>query len=343
MDLSQLTDVASREIGATVMFANDDFFADAHNLINPEAPCHDVTTFGARGKVYDGWETRRRREPGHDFVVIRLAAPAVVRAVDVDTSFFTGNFPPIAAVDGIAVLGYPTVEELPDEEWFPLVRSLSLKGDSSNLADVDEPRDRLVTHVRLSIFPDGGVARLRVYGDVVPDPRHLGGRIDVAALTSGGRVDACSNMHYSSPANVLKPGYANVMSDGWETARRRDDGNDWLQVRLAANSVLHEVVVDTSRFVGNAPGWVQLTDAASGAQLLGKTRLLADTEHRFRLSGDAPPVSSVRLDVFPDGGLSRLRIIGSIVEDERERISARWMSLLPARERAKVEEGDWFA
>ena len=128
--------------------------------------------------------------------------------------------------------------------------------------------DRLVTHVRLTIYPDGGVARLRVHGEVVPDPRWLGGRLDLAALLAGGQVADCSNMFYSSPANVLSPGRARVMSDGWETARRRDDGNDWLVVRLAAPAVLHEAVIDTSRFVGNAPGRARLTDAETGAELL---------------------------------------------------------------------------
>ena len=148
--------------------------------------------------------------------------------------------------------------------------------------------DRLVTHVRLTIYPDGGVARLRVFGEVVPDPRRLGGRVDLAATAAGGWVEACSNMFFSAPANVLAPGRAQVMSDGWETARRRDDGHDWLVVRLAVPGLLHHAVIDTSRFAGNAPGHARLSDAESGAELLPRTRLIPDAEHRFRLRAASP-------------------------------------------------------
>jgi allantoicase len=171
------------------------------------------------------------------------------------------------------------------------------------------------------------VARFRVHGEVVPDPRRLGGRVDLAALVHGGRVEDCSNMYYASPANVLAPGRAAVMSDGWETARRRDDGNDWLVVRLGAPGVLHEIVIDTSRFVGNAPGWASLTDAETGAELLPRTALLPDTEHVLR-SAPAPAVRLARLDVYPDGGISRLRLRGTVPADLHDDIVRRWVALL---------------
>ena len=236
--------------------------------------------------MYDGWETRRRREPGEDFVIIRLAVPAIVRGVNIDTSHFRGNYPPFASIDGTTLLGYPTAAEVRAAAWAPLADQTGLGGDRANLVPVTAP-DRLVTHVRLTIHPDGGVARLRVFGEVVPDPRRLGGRVDLAATCAGGRVEACSNMFFSSPANALAPGRAQVMSDGWETARRRDDGNDWLVVRLAAPGVLQHAVIDTSRFVGNAPGHARLSDAGTGAELLPRTRLIPDTEHRFRIRATA--------------------------------------------------------
>jgi allantoicase len=230
--------------------------------------------------------------------------------------------------------------------WTPLADKTDLGGDRPNLVRVTAP-DRLVTHVRLTIHPDGGVARLRVFGEVVPDPRRLGGQVDLAATCTGGRVEACSNMFFSSPGNALAPGRAQVMSDGWETARRRDDGHDWLVVRLAAPGVLHHAVIDTSRFAGNAPGHARLSDAETGAELLPRTRLIPDTEHRFRIPGDAPagrasPTGRVRLDIYPDGGISRLRLVGVVPPDRREQVARRWLALLPPDVAATVDQGEFF-
>jgi len=337
-----LPDVASRALGGSVLFASDEFFADAHNLIDPGPPSHDPAAFGVRGKVYDGWETRRRREPGHDFAIVRLAAPAVVRAVNIDTAYFRGNYPPQGAVDGAALLGYPPLDDVLAADWAPLTGLADLAGDQANVVPVTGP-DRLVTHVRLRIQPDGGVARLRVFGEIVPDPRRLGGRVDLAAALHGGVVESCSNMFFAAPANVLGPGRARVMSDGWETARRRDDGNDWLVARLAAPGVLHHAVIDTSRFVGNAPGWARLSDAESAAELLPRTRLLPDTEHRFRLlTAAGRPVRLVRLDIYPDGGVARLRLMGEVPPGGRDPVIRRWLSLLPPALAATVDQAEFF-
>jgi allantoicase len=312
-------DLADRTLGGSVVWAGDEFFAGAENLITSAPPTHDTAAYGLRGKVYDGWETRRHRSG--DAAVVRLAAPGVVRSVVVDTAFFTGNYPPFASVEGAFV-----ADDADPDGWFSLVPRSALAGDTANTFAV-ESAERLVSHVRLSIYPDGGVARLRVLGEVVPDPRWLGGRVDLAAATAGGRIADCSNRFYASPANVLAPGRAAVMSDGWETARRRDDGNDWLIVELAAPGVLHHAVIDTSRFVGNAPTAASLTDADTGAVLLPRTPLRADTEHRFRVS--AQPARRVRLDVYPDGGISRLRLHGSVPKTAQAEIIQRWQALLP--------------
>ena len=333
-------DVASRALGGAVLYANDEFFADAHNLIEPGPAGHDPAAFGIRGKLYDGWETRRRREPGEDFVVVRLAAPAVLRGVNIDTTHFRGNYPAGAAVDGVTLLGYPALGEVLAAGWAPLAEAAELGGNRANLVPVTAA-DRMVTHVRLRIQPDGGVARLRVFGEIVPDPRRLGGRVDLAAALAGGQATACSNMFYAAPANALAPGRAQVMSDGWETERRRDDGNDWLVVRLAAPGRLHHAIIDTSRFVGNAPGAARLSDPASGAELLPRTRLLPDTEHRFRIR-QASPVREVRLDIYPDGGISRLRLVGEVPAAARAPVAERWLSLLPPELAATVDQTEFF-
>jgi allantoicase len=333
-------EVAQRDLGGSVVWCNDDFYADVHSLITSAPPVHDRLSFAARGKVYDGWETRRRREPGEDVAIIRLAAPAVVHAVTIDTAHFRGNFPPEASIHTTVLLGYPDVFKLQAASWITVLDHVALEGDTRNHFDVGQAR--LATHVKLVIHPDGGVARLRVFGEVVADPALLGGRIDLAATVHGGRILACSNMFYSSPANVIAPGRSAVMSDGWETARRRQPGNEWLTVGLTAPAVLHSVVIDTGRFVGNAPAGARLTNADTGEELLAMTPLQPDIEHCFRVRRPGP-VARVKLDIYPDGGISRLRVFGEIDAPARVALAGRWLSLLPADQAAAVDPSEFFS
>ncbi|MFF0377713.1 allantoicase [Actinoplanes missouriensis] len=312
-EFTGLPDLASRAFGGGVVHANDEFFAAADHLVLPAPPGHAPKTFDHKGQVYDGWETRRRREAGHDIAIIRLGAPGVVHGVNVDTAFFTGNYPPQASVEAAALPGYPGREELAAADWTELVPRSDLKGDSANLFPVADRRRW--THIRLRIFPDGGVARLRVHGEVVPDPALLPKTFDVAAAQYGATVVDCSNMFYGNPQRMLMPGLAQNMGDGWETSRRRDDGNDWVLVKLAAPAVLRFADLDTSHFKGNAPGGARLTgrDERTGSEewieLLPRVALRPDTAHRFPLV-KAPEVTHVRLDIFPDGGMARLRLLG---------------------------------
>ena len=316
-EFTLLPDLASRIFGGGVIFANDEFFAAADHLVEPAAPVYAPKTFGHKGQVYDGWETRRRRQAGHDTAIVRLGAPGVVHGIDIDTAFFTGNYPPHASVEGTALEGYPDPIQLAEALWVPLVPRAPLIGDSQNLFTVDS--NQRFTHVRLNIFPDGGVARLRVHGEVVPDPRLLPSVFDVAATEHGGRIAGCSNMFYGHPQNMLAPGLARSMGDGWETSRRRDDGNDWVLVQLAVPSVIELAELDTSHFKGNAPGSATLRgidartglldDATDWFDLLPQVRLSPDTRHRFPVSV-VPVATHVRLDIFPDGGMARLRLHG---------------------------------
>jgi allantoicase len=305
---TELPDLASRAIAGSVVYANDELFAERENLIKPGRAVFSTEDFGHKGKVYDGWETRRRREPGHDVAIVRLGVPGVVRGVVIDTSWFKGNYPPYASVEGVCIEEYVSTEELLKAEWVTLLPKSAIEGDTDNSFELDS--DLRVTHVRLSIYPDGGVARFRVHGAPMPDPALLTGTIDVAAAENGGRVVDCSDRFYSSPNNLLMPGRAQIMGDGWENARRRDDGNDHVTVRLAGRGVVRRVEIDTSYFVGNAPGWASLT-GDDGVVLVEKTRLQPDTRHFFVVDTDEP-VSEVRLDVFPDGGLARLRVWGEL-------------------------------
>ncbi|GAA2395161.1 allantoicase [Dactylosporangium salmoneum] len=314
MTFTDLPDLASRVLGGGVVDANDEFFAARDNLVNPEPSQFETWTYGPKGKVYDGWETRRRRTPGHDWAVVRLGAPGVIRGVVVDTAHFTGNYPPFVSVEGCAVDGHPSPADLAAADWVELVARSAVQGDAHNPFEVTHP-DR-VTHVRLNIYPDGGVARLRVHGSVVPNPDFLYGlTVDLAAAELGAVVAGCSDMFYGSPGNLLLPDRARQMSEGWETARRRREGNEWVLVRLAVPGAVRLAEIDTTHFKGNAPGAASLRatadpdDDSAWFDLLPRTGLQPDTRHRYRLDSTRE-ATHVRLDIYPDGGVARLRLYG---------------------------------
>jgi len=350
-EFTLLPDLASRALAGSVVLANDELFAQRENLITPEPAVFSTEDFGHKGKVYDGWETRRRREPGSDYAVVRLGVPGIVRGVIVDTAWFKGNYPPFASVEAASVEGYPAPQELARADWQTIVQKSTLEGDTANPFDVTD--GRRFTHVRLTIFPDGGVARFRVHGEPVPDPRFLSGTIDLAALEHGGDVVDCSNRFYSSPLNILRPGRARMMGEGWENARRRDDGNDHVTVRLAARGLVDRVEIDTSYFIGNAAGWASLrgldtdgqpdsdsdSDRDRWVDLVPRTRLQPDTRHHFRVRADTA-VTHVRLDVFPDGGLARLRVNGRLTPDATVLAVTRWLDLLPESHAKQVLVAD---
>ncbi|MET7462334.1 allantoicase [Nonomuraea sp. NPDC005501] len=307
-----LPDLALRTLGGSVVAASDESFAEKESLIRPGRPAFRPETFGGRGQVYDGWETRRRREPGHDWAIVRLGLPGAVRGVVIDTAWFTGNHPTHASVEAAAVDGHPSPAELAGARWVEIVPRLPLRGDAEHPVEVAD--DGRYTHVRLNMFPDGGIARLRVHGEARPDLSVYDGlSLDLAALQNGGRVTACSNAYYSAPDNVIAPGLARHQAEGWETARRREEGNEWLVIRLAGRGVVRLAEIDTTNLIFNAPAAVTLTglDGDREVELLPWTRLQPDTPHRFRL-GHADPVTHVRVDIHPDGGLARVRLHGHL-------------------------------
>jgi allantoicase len=330
MDFTELIDLASEKLGGAVLAANDDFFAPKENLLKSPAPVFIEGKYTDRGKWMDGWESRRRRTPGFDWCIIRLGLPGIVRGVVVDTSFFRGNFPEHCSLEAATLEGLPTESELNDASvnWVPVLPQMPLAGDSLNPFAIDY--NQRVTHLRFSIYPDGGVARLRVYGEVVPDwerIKRLGGYIDLAAVENGGLVLSCSDMFFGHRHNLIMPGRAANMSDGWETKRRRGPGHDWAIIKLGVPGQIHQVEVDTSHFKGNFPescsleafnsegiGSESLTKlSVPWKSILDRTKLQAHTRHQFDQELlDAGVVSHVRFNIFPDGGVSRLRVYGSL-------------------------------
>jgi allantoicase len=327
MDFTELIDLASERVGGAVLYANDDFFAPKENLLQASGPVWREGAYTERGKWMDGWESRRRRTPGFDWCVIRLGLAGRVRGVVVDTSYFRGNYPEQCSLEACAVDGRSTVEELIAEanEWTEILPASQLRGDSQNPFAVEHAGR--FTHLRFKIYPDGGVARLRVYGEVLPDwPRIVsrGGQVDLAAVEHGGQVVACSDMFFGHRHNLIMPGRAADMSDGWETKRRRGPGHDWAVIRLGARArKIKRVEVDTSHFKGNYPDACSLEacDLPNGAAadadwsscdwrgVLPRTKLEAHTRHNFEDElADAVAATHLRFNIYPDGGVSRLRV-----------------------------------
>ncbi|PHQ68125.1 MAG: allantoicase [Robiginitomaculum sp.] len=329
-DFTKMTNLAATRLGTEVIYATDDFFADKARLISPEAPIFVPDKYDDNGKWMDGWESRRKRIEGHDWAVIKLGRSGVISGFEVDTSHFTGNFPPFCSIE----LANSSAE-IPDaSEWQEVVAQSELQGDSQHYYALES--DQIWTHVRLHIYPDGGVARLRVYGHVFIDWDNFdrSQTIDLAALEYGGRAIYANDTHFGVPENLIAPGKGINMGDGWETRRRLEratDPNYWTQVHdfavleLAHVGEVERIIIDTAFFKGNFPDRVSIQAAnVSGlsdadiieqsqgwSELLPTQKLSADNEHEFMVA-DASPITHIRLNVFPDGGVSRLRLFGKI-------------------------------
>lgn len=321
-----LPDLASEDVGGAALLCNDEFFAEKENLLKPAAAVWKDHVYTDRGKWMDGWETRRRREAGYDWCVIRLGMPGVIHGVVVDTAWFRGNYPAECSIEACTIDEPLDLAALARATWTELLPRSALQGDHKNTFAIAHAER--VTHLRLNIFPDGGVARLRVHGVVTPRWSRLaglGGVIDLAALDNGGWVEACSDMFFGSRNNLIKPGPSRSMADGWETRRRRGPGHDWALVRLATRGVVERLELDTSHFKGNAPGRcvVEGCHAPDRAPTDGDWRTLLATplqpHTRHLFDGELRrigPITHVRLNVFPDGGVARMRVWGEPLRPE---------------------------
>ncbi|MEE2901433.1 MAG: allantoicase [Myxococcota bacterium] len=320
-----LTNLLDKTLGAKVVSVSDDFFAESENLIEPSEAIFDPDRFTEKGKWMDGWESRRRRVPGHDWCVLKLAQAGCIRGFDIDTSHFLGNHPPFASIEACRV---DSDEELVTATWTEITPQTALLAGSHNY--VGTIFSGPWTHIRLNIFPDGGVARLRAYGEMVthdslnqnPEP------LDLAALKNGGRALACSDMFFGKAEHLIHPGDAKNMGGGWESRRRRDSGHDWAILQLAARSTLETIEVDTKHFKGNFPDHCTLEGIDwSGAQPVD----LINTQQWIELAAELPlqmdanqvvPVTKteqcfthLRIRIFPCGGVSRLRVYGKLASE----------------------------
>lgn len=321
--INQWINLAQPRLGAEIVSCSDDFFADCSRMLNPEAPQFIVGKFDANGKWMDGWETRRRRSGGYDHAIVKLGLPGEIRGIDIDTSHFTGNYAPAASLEAC----YSTTPADENSDWQTLIPSTSLRGNSHHYFDIDNPG--CFTHIRLNLYPDGGVARLRVHGRVISDAKALdkNAQLNLAAVELGARAIAWNDAHFGAVENLLNPGKGINMGDGWETRRRREPGYDWCIIELGHPGTVEAVNLDTAFFKGNYPDRCSIQAAPVGAgtresiitqsqfweELLPPQKLEMDREHEFRAQlQDIGAVSHVRINIFPDGGLSRVRLLGKI-------------------------------
>ena len=324
-EFTQLTDLAAERLGGKVLYATDDFFAEKENLILPTRGIFITDKYTDRGKWMDGWESRRKRTPGHDWAVIQLGVSGKIKGFDIDTNFFLGNHPPHASIEAVNLSGKDHPTDWDAITWTEILPKSHLDAGSQNFYECDS--DEIFTHLRLHIYPDGGVARFRVYGEVFKNwdlisTEHV---IDLAAAVNGGKAIACNDMFFSAMGNLIMPNRGANMGDGWETKRNRTPNNrDWVILKLAHKGTVERIVVDTCHFKGNYPDSCSIeactsaTDDLQNADwqpLLSQQKLSADHEHEFvsevnKLEG----ITHVRLNIFPDGGVSRLRLFGKIVK-----------------------------
>ena len=325
-------DLASARVGGETLSCSDDFFAEMENLLKPGRGIFIDDKFTDRGKWMDGWESRRSygRDNGREFdwCIIRLGIQGVIRGFDIDTNYFRGNAPEKVSIEACVSDVQPNEHTV----WHTVLKEVSVDAHSQNIFTIDSENKTNAatswTHVRLNMFPDGGIARLRVYGEANVDWNDFvdGELIDLAYIKNGAKALLVSDMFFSDKNNLIMPGRGKDMGDGWETKRRRDPGPDWSIVKLATKGSIEKVIVDTCHFKGNFPDTFLLEglisnndDFTEGNQadkwqpIIVQTKLYAHREHLFLkeiVPSNTEQFTHVRLSIFPDGGISRLRVFG---------------------------------
>ncbi|KYQ89571.1 allantoicase [Tieghemostelium lacteum] len=323
--VNEYAELLSDKVGGRVLGCSDQWFAPCVNLIKHSAPIWDAEKFVDTGKWMDGWETKRHN-PSFDWCVLKLGIPGTIVGIEIDTSYFTGNYPPYAQLESICVEGEPTLDQLLSDEsrWNVVLQKSNLGSSCKQYFEPTTPVQK-TTHLRFKIYPDGGVARLRVYGVAVRDWSLVipGELVDLAAIENGGLVRDVSDQHYGNKNNIIMPGRSVNMGDGWETKRRRVPGNEWLIVRLGLPGSIKRIEVDTNWFKGNFPTSCSieainhaddqnLNDSKDWKPILPNTPLIGHNRHYFQTqlvnNQDAQLYTHVRLQIYPDGGVSRFRV-----------------------------------
>ena len=318
--LNGLIDLAQSRLGTKVVYKTDEFFAPASRILNPVPPVFKEGVFDKHGKWMDGWETRRKRGPGYDYLVIKLGKPGRIHKVDIDTSFFNGNQP-----NKVSLYACISSKKLPSKKtkWIKILNKKKTKPNSHHFFNI---KNKLIfTHVRLNIFPDGGIARLRVFGKI--EIKKLSKKeINLTSILNGAAPIACNNEHFGRAENVLAPGKGKNMGDGWETRRSRGKNFDWIIIKCGAAALIKKIQIDTHHFKGNYPDKCSIQAAnikknisskkivlksKNWRLLLNKVKLKGHKKHNFKNKlMKREKINYLRVNIFPDGGISRIRVFG---------------------------------
>jgi allantoicase len=322
-----LVNLASPKMGTKILAFSDDFFGEVTRMLNDKDPIFIEDKYDNHGKWMDGWESKRRRDGGNDWAIIKLGSAGIISKIEIDTSYFTGNFPPFFSLEGI----YSETEPDKDSNWKTLIDKTSLIGDCKNNFELN--LKETLNFIRLQIFPDGGVARIRLFGEVKYNWKQFNSDeiIELSSLKLGGSILAYNNAHYGDVSALLSDGRGKTMGDGWETRRRREPGNDWIIIKLAQKGNIEKIEIDTAHFKGNYPdrASIQATsidknittkDLIQNSEnwniILNETKLSADNIHKYKINSNSKnEATHIRLNIYPDGGVSRLRIFGTKLDD----------------------------
>jgi len=307
---------------------SDDFFGEVTRMLNDKDPIFIEDKYDNHGKWMDGWESKRRRDGGNDWAILKLGSSGIISKIEIDTSYFTGNFPPFFSLEGI----YSETEPNKDSNWKSLIAKTNLVGDCKNNFELNLKEK--FNFVRLQIFPDGGVARIRLFGEVKYNWDRFNNEeiIELSSLKLGGSILAYNNAHYGDVSALLSEGRGKTMGDGWETRRRREPGNDWIIIKLAQKGIIEKIEIDTAHFKGNYPDRASIQaisidknittkDLIQSSEnwdvILDETKLTADNIHEYEINSNSKAEAThIRLNIYPDGGVSRLRIFGKKLDDK---------------------------
>ena len=317
-----MIDLAQPRLGSKVVYKTDEFFAKAFRIINPHEPIFIENKFDTHGKWMDGWETRRKRIKGHDYLIIRLGKEGKISEININTKYFNGNQPSHSSIQACYCK-----QNIPEKKikWVTILSKKKIKPDSHNIFKIKNKK--VFTHVKLNIFPDGGVARLRIFGEVVLKNMSIKKKIiNLSSILNGASVITYNNEHFGKAENILAPGSGKNMGDGWETRRSRGRNFDWLILKFGIAGVVSKIQIDTHHFKGNYPDMCSLQAAFINRKIskksiigkskkwktiLNKAKLHAHKKHNFKnYLMQNNKVNYIRINIFPDGGISRIRIFG---------------------------------
>ncbi|KAH3900044.1 probable Allantoicase [Saccharomycodes ludwigii] len=319
-------DIIAERLGGEIVAVSNEWFAKAENLIKPNKPIRDATRFVYQGAWYDGWETRRHNSNEYDYVIFKIGvSSASIIGCEIDTAFFDGNHAPYISVEALYNTneGKDAVIEENNPGWEEVIGKMECGPSQKQFFLRDNGLTlNKYTHVKLKMYPDGGIARFRLYGKVIlPELNsdNVNTVTDLCNVCNGAVAIKCSDEHFGTMKNLILPGRGCDMSDGWETKRSRIPNHvDWSIIKLGRKtSYIDHIVVDTAHFRGNFPQSIKVygalqyngNDDTNWIELVPQSKTGPDKEHLYQIKKNLA-INYIKLVIIPDGGVKRIRVFG---------------------------------